>query len=114
MAYFICKFTHGGRDYYLEWSTIVDAPVTVGMSREQFARYYQDEYGRADMGEFAGRMKRVEEKGTSPHFYESVDDVIRYNRAGGKEQQLTKEEIIQKYCIDLTREQLAYLAQLSH
>ena len=99
MARFICKFTDNGTDYYLEWSTIVDAPVTCGMSREEFTNFYREEYGRDAMRfEFPERMKRVDEKGTSARVYDNVDEVLMGNKAGKNGERLSKGEIIEKYC----------------
>jgi hypothetical protein len=85
-------------DKYLEWSTIVDAPVTNGMSLEEFKEYYKSEYGVQGLNGLEERLKRVEEKGTSSIYEGSVDEVISGNRAGDNEKKLTKEEIIEKYC----------------
>ena len=85
-------------DHYLEWSTVVDAPVTFGMTLEEFTEYYQAEYGRSGMREFEDRMERVQEKGTSAFLYDSADDLIAHNRAGKNETCLSKEQIIDYYC----------------
>jgi hypothetical protein len=99
MGRFICKFDDGPTAYYLEWSTVVDAPVTFGMSLDEFKAYYRDEYGRQGMDfGFEERMKRVEEKGTSSQLDSCVDDVISGNRAGKDETCLSKEQIIEWYC----------------
>jgi hypothetical protein len=85
-------------DQYLEWSTVVDAPVTFGMSLEEFTEYYKVEYGcRAMRFEFKDRMDRVEKTGTSALLYDSVDEVIEHNRAGKDETCLSKEQIIDFY-----------------
>jgi len=86
------------RDYYLEWSTVVDAPVTNGMSKKEFEQYYQEEYGNSSIGELHERMKRVEEKGTSSQVYKSVESLILCNRAGYDETELTCEQLVEKYC----------------
>lgn len=84
-------------DYYLEWSTIVDAPISWGMKLEEFKKYYKEFYVLSDSN-LEDRLKRVEEKGTSA-FLGKLDDVIKNNRAGKNETCLTKEEIIEWYCI---------------
>lgn len=98
MGRYIVKLTDKRRDYYLEWSTVVDAPVTYGMSLEQFRRHYQSEYGNSAMREFDERMKRVEDKGTSSLMHKSVAELVAYNRAGDNETRLTMKELIEKYC----------------
>ena len=97
MPTYICKFQDGDNCYYLEWSTIVDAPVTSGMSLEEFQNYYKENYGTKGLEDLPFRLHRVEERGTS-NPYESLDSLISFNRAGENESYLTKEEIIQKYC----------------
>ena len=97
MGRFICKFQDGDTAYYLEWSTVVDAPATRGMSLDEFTEYHRIEYGSIGL-EFQDRMNRVEEKGTSAFDYASVDEVIEGNRAGDDETCLTKEQIIEIYC----------------
>lgn len=49
------------KDHYLEWSTVVDAPVTFGMLLPEFKEYYRDEYGRDGYRELKHRLERVEE-----------------------------------------------------
>lgn len=103
MPRFICKVQDGDNAYYLEWSTVVDAPVTTGMSLDEFKAYYRDEYGRHSFESplsdgFEERMKRVEEKGVSARDYKSFDDLIGCNRAGKDETCLSKEQIIEWYC----------------
>lgn len=95
---YIIKLNDGKRDYYLEWSTIVDAPTTYGMSRDEFEEYYLDEYGKALWAGLAARLKAVELNGHSAFFAKSVDDLISFNRAGKDEKSLTKKQIIRKYC----------------
>ena len=98
MGHSIIKLNDGTRDYYLEYSSIVDAPVTNGMTLEEFKEYYRDEYGRDGFERLGQRLERVEMKGTSNYSDESVDDTILCNRAGKKETRLTKQQIIDVYC----------------
>lgn len=102
MSRTICKLTdtEANIDYYFEWSSIVDAPVTYGQPLEYFKKYYQKEYGNSGMKEIDERLKRVEEFGTSSYFNKSFDDLIIVNRAGEHETQLTKQQILEKYCIN--------------
>lgn len=100
MPKYIVKLTDSatGSDYYLEWSTIVDAPVTCGMSLEEFTDHYRREYGESSMrGEFQERMQRVAANGTSYRLGD-VASVLRCNRAGENETELTQEQIIEEYC----------------
>lgn len=102
MPNYICKFTDPAtnQDYYLEWSTVVDAPVTWGMTKEEFERYYLEEYGRDGQAGLEKRMVRVEAKGTSSHLDTSVEDLIRHNHAGKNEKELTYAQILNDFCIN--------------
>lgn len=95
MPRYIAKFEE---DLYCEWSTVVDAPVTYGMTREQFDDYYKYEYGRRAVqpfGEYEGRMERVEKYGTSMMGGFDVKTLIIGNRAGPDETEATMKEIIE-------------------
>ena len=97
MGRFIVKLD----DYYLEWSTIVDAPITYGMKLKEFKEFYKDEYGNRGMEELPKRLERVENQGVSAyHPYNNLENLITGNRAGDNEEELTKQEIIKGYCID--------------
>lgn len=85
------------KDYYMEWSTICDAPLTFGRDLESFKEYHINQYGQAKMNELAERLKRVEETGCSSFTY-SLDDLLNCNRAGKDETELDKEGILEKYC----------------
>lgn len=97
MPKYILKLTDGPKDYYLEWSTVVDAPVTFGLSLDEFKEFYRGEYGASGMNGFMMRMSRVESHGTSS-YHETAEEVIRGNRAGLDETCFSKEQIIDWYC----------------
>lgn len=87
------------KDFYMEWSTVVDAPITSGGSLEEFKAYYMEEYGRKGMSELEDRLKRVEEKGISSHApFDDLSSLLKHNRAGDNETSLDKEGILDKYC----------------
>jgi hypothetical protein len=99
MGRFIMKLHDSteNKDLYFEWSTVVDSPVTVGMSLEEFKEYYKNEYGSQGMRELDERLKRVEEKGVSGHPpYDNLESFFNYNRAGENETLATKEEVIER------------------
>jgi len=100
----IVKFTHEGVDYFCEWSTVVDAPVTYLLTLKELKAYYKEEYGRYGMRGFKLRMERVMEKGTSFHMDASMEETISCNRAGDKEKRLTAKQIIKKYRLDILEE----------
>lgn len=94
------KFDTDRGPRYLEWSSVVDAPVSWGVTLKKFKEYYKEEYGRSGLEELDQRLERVEMKGTSSRVHSSVDEQIRYNRAGRGETRLTKEQIIEYFCAD--------------
>lgn len=85
--------------YYLEFSSVVDAPVTFGMSLADFKLYYQEAYGSDGMRELDAQLERVEAKGTSSFIDASAADAMSFNRAGPNESCLTLDEIYQAYCL---------------
>ena len=86
------------KDYYLFWSSIVDAPVSEGLSKKEFTKLYQIEYGLSGMQKLSERMKRVEKQGSSCVLGRTGNEMIKRNRAGNDESELTKAEILNKYC----------------
>ena len=73
---YIIKLSTPRGDRYLEWSTIVDAPVTYGMPLDEFTAYYRDQYGAEGMRALPERMARVEAKGTSDRISRDVADTV--------------------------------------
>lgn len=84
--------------YYLEWSTIVDSPISYGTSLEEFKEYYKNKYGTAENQNLQERLDRVEKKGTSSLIDTDVIEVLFGNRAGPGESPLSYDEIIRWYC----------------
>lgn len=98
MPRYIVKLTEEDKSWYMEWSTVVDAPVTYGMSLENFKQYYKEMYGLSSLPELEQRLERCEAKGTSSMIDDDADEVISFNRAGKNETILTKQQIIDCYC----------------
>lgn len=94
------------REWWLEWSSVVDAPVTYGMSEEQFIAYYTRSYGTRAGRELPARMERARATGTSM-IGETLAELIAYNRAGPRESTLTLAEIIAAYCTGPREEESA-------
>ena len=66
------------KDKYFIWSSVVDAPVSCGLTKE--------------------RTKLMQEKGECQVFWEgTLDEIICGNRAGKKEEELTSDEIYEMY-----------------
>ena len=99
MGRYIIKLSDKRENFYLEWSTIIDAPTTYGMSLEEFKEYYKEQYGNEGMQELPTRLERVERTGCSGHDA-TLDDLLSCNRAGNKEGRISKKEIIKRYCLE--------------
>ena len=83
---------------FMQWTSVTDAPVTPLLPEELFKKYWDAEYGRSGMVDYANLMELAKTKGCSSHYPEdSVNSIIRNNRAGVKEKKLTKAEIIEAY-----------------
>ena len=94
MSRMIVKFG----DKYCEWSTVVDAPVTYLMSKDDFTTFYQEEYGLAGLRDLPARMERVEIQGTSSFLGMTAQDLLVSNRAGEEEACLeTEAEMIERF-----------------
>ena len=96
MARYICKITDAedNKVYYFEWSTVVNAPVTHGMSLEEFRQYYEKEYGRSEMDGLERRLQRVEQNGISA-IGEDLDELLARNHAGENGKKMSKKEILE-------------------
>jgi hypothetical protein len=84
-------------EFYFEWSTIVDAPVTYGVDRETFIKGYREAYPHEPPGMLDERMRRVDAFGSSRFDATAADILIAGNRAGPDGKCITKEEIIKLY-----------------
>lgn len=99
MAFIIKLTSRKDGDFYLEWSTVVDAPITYGMRRGDFEDYYRQQNSERVMTELAARMERVEQTGSSTMNGDSARDLIYGNRAGPNERSLHYWEIYRAYCL---------------
>ena len=73
---------------YALWSTVVDAPVTAFVLRDEILTY-------PDVTPEG--MARVDEKGTSSHIHKSAVEVMSHNRAGNRERHLSITKIVRLY-----------------
>lgn len=97
MGRYLIKTTHPLRPY-LEWSSIVDAPLTYGMNIATLRRYIKEEYGMDGLRSLDARLERVDLKGTSSFVYKSAEEAVSCNRAGDGETRLTMAQIVDFYC----------------
>ncbi len=99
MPKYIIKMSGEGKDFYLKWSTVVDAPTTYGMSLDEFKEFYRQEYGNQGIQQLPQRLERVERTGCSA-YTKTLDEVLINNRAGDNETEISKAEIFRKYCLE--------------
>ena len=85
------------QDFYMEWSTIVDAPVTYGMPLDAFINYYRDEYGKSGINDLPTRLERVKKNGISSYIG-TLSSLLSINQAGENGKHLSIEEILDNYC----------------
>lgn len=99
MPHYIVKLTDDrvNKDYYMEWSTIVDAPISDAMSLDEFHNYYREKHGSVGMKELHERLGRVKITGCSRIDGGTLEGLIATNRAGPEEECLSKHEIIDFY-----------------
>ena len=93
------------KDKYFYWSTIVDAPITKGMSLEEFRKRYIEECRRSGhKNQFNKTIKTLEKcsvsNGIGWNAYNTLEDAIIPNRAGDNEKSISIEEIYEKYTGD--------------
>lgn len=101
MPRFIIKLTdQNNNEYYMLWSTIVDAPISKGLCLQDFEKFYQEEYGNQGMVDFHKLMEIVQSKNTSSRIDADAEETIRFNQAGPGRSPLSMEEIVRFYCLD--------------
>lgn len=84
-------------DTYVEWSTIVDAPVTYILTRKEMLKYLDERYGTVSFEENRERLDRTDKNGTSFHEMTHAEELICSNRAGENEEKITLEQILERY-----------------
>jgi hypothetical protein len=101
MGTFIVKLPHATRPY-IEYSTIVDAPATRGLTRDELVAHYREEYGERGVAALDARIARADEYGTSSLMgapgERSARDEVALNRAGKGETCLTLEQLTEFFC----------------
>lgn len=83
-------------DYYLEYSTVSDAPISIGMNREEFTQYLFHKYGASEIDYNKERMDKADKNGSSSY---NLGVSLTVNRAGEDETCLTGFQIYLYYCV---------------
>lgn len=101
MSKFIVRLVDGDEPRYVEWSTVVDAPITYLMTRDELQEFLiEDAVERAReeaIRDWPLRMARVDATGTSAYGRGDADDEISCNRAGPDESHLPTRQAIAEY-----------------
>jgi len=99
LGQYAVKLTDKDKQYYIHWSEIVDAPVYVAVSLDDYRAYFRDRFGRDadESSERRGDWKRLEETGLITESYQTPEEAVACNRAGTNERQLTVEGIRRRY-----------------
>jgi len=95
MPVFIGSFEHEGKRYFVEHSTISDAPQSAALLKEEFIEYYckHSPYKKEHaLEELEPRLIRAAERGSSAIQRETFEDLILCNRVGDREATLNPEE----------------------
>jgi hypothetical protein len=97
----IVRLERDGQEWFLEWSTIVDAPVTYGMDKAELRAYVKEKYGTDGLEHLDPRINRARAHGHSfmDDPSETAADYIVPNRAGPGETELSLDELIDAYCV---------------
>lgn len=89
MPTYILMHKHSGVALYHEYGTVVDAPVSAAMTREEFEVYYRERNGENGMDGLPARLARADAHGSSSRLAPtSFNEEIRCNRAGPDEAEL--------------------------
>ena len=95
----LLRLMDGETEWWLEWSTVVDAPVTYGMTEAQLGEHIMTTQGSDGLGRLSRRMEVARSRGglASTSFLDYERDVD-HNRAGAKETSITIAQLIDVYC----------------
>jgi hypothetical protein len=90
VSWILVKHVLQGKDLYLVWSTVVDAPISNGCSLEELRSFWKDQPRRYKLGDLADWLKAG---------VKTLAEVSILNRAGRDETSLTEEQIIDYYFV---------------
>lgn len=86
---------------FIEWSTVVDAPVTFGMTEAELRDHIGRRYGEEGLEVADARIERAKRLGTSwIGRDENFDELVSYNRAGPNETCLSKDQLVRIYMVE--------------
>lgn len=87
------------KDYFLEWSSIVDSFVTRGMSEAEYHEYFISEYGRSYADQINSDIERINKTGSNSRTgMTTLQSILDFNCCGENDEKLNLEEILIQYC----------------
>ena len=87
------------KDYFLEWSSIVDSFVTCGMSEAEYREYYIKEYGQCYADQIDKDIERINKTGSNSRTgMTTLQSILEFNLCGENDEKLNLEEILDQYC----------------
>jgi hypothetical protein len=93
----IFKVDDNGKERFLVWSSVVDAPVSFACSAKDVVAMFVEASRERAVVEAQAMVERARECGTSSRLDVTLADVACGNRAGPDESELTEDEIIEFY-----------------
>lgn len=88
MPRYICHYN----GWFFEWSTVVDAPISPAMKEEEFRAQYYEPAPPADS--LTPRLDRAKATGTSSIGGLTLKELLKNNRAGPEETDLSFREVL--------------------
>lgn len=86
-----------GKDQYMCWSSVVDAPVSHILTKKEMIDFMVEEASQRAKEDAEKSIAKADEQGTSSFYRESLEELIASNRAGERESCLTLDEIKKQY-----------------
>lgn len=93
MSTLIGKFSKDGVDYYFDYSTESGTPLKA-MRLEEYREHYRRLHGRLGLTKLGERLERADAKGTSARKRESLEEMLKGNKAGEGQAELSTQEVI--------------------
>lgn len=98
MSHIIVMLERNGERRYCEWSTIMDAPLSCLLPRDEFIELFREKKDQEALLQLPQRLKRADDKGTSSYDGTRAG-LLDGNRAGPNETHLTETEIWDRYSV---------------
>ena len=95
MSTLIGKFSKNGKSYYFDYST-QDGVASPAMELKAYREHYLKLHGRIGLSKLPERLERADQKGTSSRTRRSLEEMVKGNRAGEGQAELSVDELIEQ------------------